>query len=492
MAISSLNEFPNEILELFLCDTNKDWHYILMQVCRRWYGVIQRWRLRQKNYVKVTTSLACCAISNSMFNWVHKESFHSNFDYYTMLKQVALAGNSELFIEKITKIPDMQRKFYREISKLNARADFQTMFRDTTSRNIPLINYVGWGGNLEIIKWYLNLDVYPCTKIIYQIVVWSVEKGNLDVFKWHEDHSSHFIAYQSRLAPLVKSVLSAATENGYIDIFEYIYSHYIEYINGTQCLTIAAGSAENGHLAMVKRLYNLAFPPIETQQMFTIIQKGQVHVLDWLYSNHYDSIDWVKIRLLVNAVNYGHLEVLKWGLSKRFVFDAYISHVAALKGYDEIVKWLYEIECPFDERVMDMFARNNKVDMIYWGHEIGLPFDEDVCIETVRSGNLPLLKWLRERNYPWNEIVCELAAEYGHYQILQWAHENGCEWDDCTCAVAIQQGDLKIFKYAVENGCPHDYDDVYVQAQQNCQYEILQYLHDMRYQGTDVTLFDVS
>ena len=220
ITINSLNDFPNEIVEKFLCDNNKDRHYILMLVCRRWHCVIRRWRMSNRLPMKTLTPLSYCAESEALFNLVHKESFTSNFDYYSMLKQVALAGNSKLFIEKITKIPDMMGKFSREISRVNARAEFPTMLRAT--KNIPLINYIGWGGNLEIIEWYMdsyvhpyqNPDSSPCGAIINQIIVCAVEKGHIDVFKWYESWRSRCSCHNG----LIQNVLLAIIKNGYIEL----------------------------------------------------------------------------------------------------------------------------------------------------------------------------------------------------------------------------------------------------------------------------------
>lgn len=512
--IVSLNQFPNELVERFLCDNNKDRHYLLMLVCRRWRDIIKRWRMYNNLPTNTLSPLSLCVESETLFDFVHKESWYSkNFgfssksNYYCMLKQLALSGQKNFFVEKIRKVPDMFYELHDEVtSMLRSVNTKNTSILDqcinyTDPIHRGLLSYIGRGGNVDLFNWLNNADALKLNMNIFiPLVSWSIEKGLIEPFLWLVAHKNFD---KMDFEQLIMTCLYSASINGHKDIFDHINNTYTAvYVIKPRCLTLAIRTAENGHLDMVKYLYENDYPKIRTTQMcLTVIKKGRVNIIDWLYNYHHESIDWERLNINTNAVYHKQLEVLKWGYSKwdnthntrAFALNGNILYQAAdVKGNDDVVKWLFSIGCSYSEYQMQAFARNNSIEMICWGRDNNLPFDEGLCIEAARSDNLPLLKWLREHDYPWNAEVCEAAVEYQSFSILKWAHENGCDWDESSILEAISNSNMSMFQYLLENNCPYNYENVYSSAQQFCEYEMLQYLHEMRYPDkTGVTLFDV-
>ena len=89
-----------------------------------------------------------------------------------------------------------------------------------------------------------------------------------------------------------------------------------------------------------------------------------------------------------SVVKAGNLSVLKWAHSKKFVWSAVSSLVAAHYGLLDVLKYLHEIGCP------------------------------------------------------WDEQTCTGAAKYGHLEVLKYAHEQGCPWNSRACLVAAAKGFL--------------------------------------------------
>ena len=96
------------------------------------------------------------------------------------------------------------------------------------------------------------------------------------------------------------------------------------------------------------------------------------------------------------------------------------------------------------------------LEILKWGLEEGF-FNPTNCIPcnlAARYGKLKILKWLRCNGFPWHEYVCSNAAHKGHFELLKWAQQNGCPWNERTSYFAQRSGHQEIYDWAVENGCP--------------------------------------
>jgi len=139
---------------------------------------------------------------------------------------------------------------------------------------------------------------------------------------------------------------------------------------------------------------------------------------------------------LVNlAVEHGHVNLLKWALSRRLnVSGTKTCALASRKGHLEILKWLRLNYYPWDKCCFMEATVESHFHILEWLRKNGCPWNEEVCSVAASYGNLPVLQWLRKHKCPWDEGTCNWAAMHGHLHVLQWSIENKCPFNRLICS----------------------------------------------------------
>lgn len=123
--------------------------------------------------------------------------------------------------------------------------------------------------------------------------------------------------------------------------------------------------------------------------------------------------------------------------------DEFIDFILNDQMYDDPTLCEYAVENKF-WRALKLLVENN------------CPLDS-ACIATAAEiGDISLIKWLIDKNCPMSYQACSLAAENNHFEVLQYLRSLDVYWDStvlCHCAV---RGDTEMAKWCLMGGCPYD------------------------------------
>jgi hypothetical protein len=273
----------------------------------------------------------------------------------------------------------------------------------------------------EIEVMFAYLETYPFVVMYIDLVKESIEKDNINLFKYlvikHEDRKS------------VRSIVGI--ENRY------------------NCINYAAS---NGSLKCLKYIHENMDSWHEESCQYAL-QDGYINCLKYCPNRKGNTL---------TKIGGSHIECIKHahenGDSSKWSEETCID--AAFGGHLDCLKYLHENGCPWNEDTCSNAASSGHLNCLKYAHEKGGAslWDEWTCREAASSGHLDCLKYARENGCPWDEETCIGAAEGGHLDCLKYAHENGGAslWDEDTCTIAAFEGHLDCLKYAHENGCPWD------------------------------------
>lgn len=161
--------------------------------------------------------------------------------------------------------------------------------------------------------------------------------------------------------------------------------------------------------------------------------------------------------LLNSAAYYGHLNVMKWLLSKHYVWDPYSP--LPKKEYDEKCSLVTQFSWPFSSFACAFATKNDQLHILKWLKQTN-HFDSDACLSLSSShGYNHILTWMKEERIlpdP-SKYICSNAASNGHLNTLIWLVENGYPCNSHTCKSALENGHLDVLKWLAANGQSLDF-----------------------------------
>lgn len=204
---------------------------------------------------------------------------------------------------------------------------------------------------------------------------------------------------------------------------------------------------------------------------------GNMRVLQWTYEEFGHQLTIPDFEV---AAAGGHLDVLKWGVSKRmFEFDRYsydfdrmddtamIRKKAAESGSIPLLKWIYQRTQSASwftsgagkaghVHVLEWMVAKGLLDTNPTGNPHGYMEENSAWSSAAKHGHYHVLEWLRDNGFTHIGVAAHGAAEGGRKDVLLWCRDHGCEWDECVIAQAARGGQLETVKWLRENGCPWD------------------------------------
>lgn len=251
------------------------------------------------------------------------------------------------------------------------------------------------------------------------------------------------------------------------------------HLGGVFCLAAEAGNLD-GLRAAARRFGNDDWTSLGVVVTMTGIaaSEGHLDVLRWAVSKGCRLSD----HTMRCAIEGGHLDVVRWGNEQGCPWPVNACRLAALGAHVDILRlareeglpWNEETcmsaaeagdlgtlrfarrsGCPWDARTASSAAWGNNFEVLKWAVAHGCPVGKEVSHGAALSGNLPMLRWLREEAYSFDKRTCSYAALGGHLEALRYLRDTGCPWDEDTAACAAQGGHLQVLRWAVvEAGCP--------------------------------------
>jgi len=166
-------------------------------------------------------------------------------------------------------------------------------------------------------------------------------------------------------------------------------------------------------------------------------EHNRILVLDWLFE--FIKPERLHVDVTAGAVKGGHLELLKWLLSKNVSWGPKCCANAVEYRRADILT----------------FLRTSKP---------RCPWNSDTCSAAAKIGDLQTLQLLRSyesdlKRCRWGHWTCARAAEYGHLEILQWARSMGCKWSHWTCTLAARNGHLDVLIWTQNQRQPCEWNE---------------------------------
>ncbi len=333
---------------------------------------------------------------------------------------------------------DACRKFYNLV-KNNSSSEAKQFYDekcveiDVNQRNYAdIFNYVCENGDLELAKWFLELNKedYPVT---YTTAFYDAcMNNNLEVAKWLFQNMPkinfpfHYYDYmfQKLCVPekleMAKFLLEIIRDNDILmNYFSIAFQHAC--ING--CLEIAQNLLEknpdnsydfeiafnyafqNEHLDVVKWLFSVK-PSIvisaDCMNLFKIAvsRNNNFEMAKWMYSIKSTSINIsVDNEYLFRVTcKYGNIELAKWLLEMKpdiniSVNNDYAFHCACKLGHLEIAQWLYLLKPDIDISSIDRDIDNDEInDWLETIRKIVLPIDQTkkINLDTISDKSCPI------------------------------------------------------------------------------------------------------
>lgn len=304
-------------------------------------------------------------------------------------------------------------------------------------------------GYLNILKW-LN---YPLNK---KVSFAAAQYGHLHILEWYGKK-------------LKNKLTRYAAKGGQIEIYDWLKS------KGCEDVDIHHISVKHGQLDFFKHV----MPELYRYDSlcFTAVQYGHVEMAEWLMSKgieYHNPSDFLGIKR-------NHIQMLEFLHSKGIPV-----HPATCKGGArvglEVVKWGVDHGCELTQSVIGIAAGKGDIPLVEYCLENGLRLTEHVADEACHKGQFECLKWLVEKGCELSQYCCDNAAWNGSLDILIWLVEKGQEIDREVQIFAAEDGHLHILKWLAENGYELNKNELFLSAICDGHIEILEWLNH-KYSG---------
>lgn len=252
----------------------------------------------------------------------------------------------------------------------------------------------------------------------------------------------------------ISKKIQEETDVPHIDVDEY-KAHVLSVRNDIDYL----GNVSPKIIAASGNLHHIECSSSSTVMIY-LADYGNIQCIQHMYEKNVEHQSQHRI-ICDHAAKFGHLELLKYLLSKKPYKGKNILCNAAFSGNVELIEYLHQ---------------NN----YFWHYPYACGYAE-------RAGSLEALIYLHENGHPLGGSDCDIAISNGHLHILEYLNENGCHPNGKSYKLAVEKGHLDIVKYLHETGCPH-YNDLCAIAAIDNSIDILKYLHENGYPITSDVL----
>ena len=188
-------------------------------------------------------------------------------------------------------------------------------------------------------------------------------------------------------------------------------------------------------------------------------------VVKYLYENKLVTPSSI---VMDTAVNFGHLEIVKWlhekigsdtsGISVTSDTSVPVIDIAIQNGHLDIAKWLYGRGYKIQTSMVFQAAKQGRLDIIKWLEEIGeirkYDFTWDAIDEAAGNGHLNTVKWLYEKytsiyvdTTPCTTWANDSAAENGHLDIVKFLYDWGYTCTEQGMSGAAKNGHFDCVKF---------------------------------------------
>jgi len=248
--------------------------------------------------------------------------------------------------------------------------------------------------------------------------------GRIDIIQYAVDHGCQWDLVTA------ENACCAAAHSGHLDVVKLAFGSN-KWSMDQRCdfgVRICEGAGHGGHLAVLgwARTQRFLFRYLAAAR--AAARQNHQHVIDWLIGDHLVPMQ-SDVYICAAAAGGGHLELLQKLRSRGFRWSVDTCAEAAHGGHVEVVRYARSSGCPWEPvSVLNEAAHGADAKMLEWLLANGCDANPVACTRAAQGGRLANLQYLRSLQVGWDAQVCRWAAWKDDLPMLKWAHENGCPW----------------------------------------------------------------
>lgn len=226
--------------------------------------------------------------------------------------------------------------------------------------------------------------------------------------------------------------------------------------NGSTTATkLCANAALEGKLSIIAWALGQGYP-IGKRVYINAVQKGHLHILDWLYENHRNFPQskpiWTKV--CRTAINSGNLVILFWAKQKGFLNNIpNLCEYCVTVGNPLILDWLIYTNYPSwgspfvlalpklkekvcngsNQPIIEYALKEEMIEELIWLQQKGKAFSSQLSIRStleyaVQYKLIKVLEWIYSQGHPLHTELFDCHLSHYLPDIVKWLHKHGCPW----------------------------------------------------------------
>ena len=128
---------------------------------------------------------------------------------------------------------------------------------------------------------------------------------------------------------------------------------------------------------------------------------------------------------LHEIASVGHVEIfINFAKANKIAIDEFFGHTSCLNGRLSLLKYLVVNKYADPNKYMlNLAVEYGHIKVVKWLLSRRCPCDEEACELAAEKGNLKILKCLRSRGCPWvKQQILSVAHENGHSNVINWVN----------------------------------------------------------------------
>lgn len=284
-------------------------------------------------------------------------------------------------------------------------------------------------GNMNLIEW-INKKWEPYEPFDWEIYAGLAEGGHLNILKSIEQRNAFY-----------HCVMGGAARSSNLDILEWFYVNgkygsargitskdvnIIKWLIDNMGENISiSNTIKEGSLDSLKFLIECTPNIIDPVDIFTAIEYGHLHILEWLKEKGHNVFyaDFV--------YPYGDKKVFNWLIDNGYKYDHILISNAVKEGSLELLKWAIEKGCQYGNSTLTNIIECGRLDILKCAFDMKFNIDiKWVCICAVNSGQLHILKYMKSCGLYIHDYAkyMKIAKESGHLHLLNFIKGNNSKF----------------------------------------------------------------
>lgn len=333
-------------------------------------------------------------------------------------------------------------------------------------------------GDLAVLKWWTSSFASKPSRLDFRSVFEiAVRSGHLHVLRWLE---------QLGRLPRSGREISLQINCSNPEVVYWLHGQGLQAWLHVSLLD----AATRGDLAFISWVH-------ERQHLFRVVNDWSLVVYWAARANHLHIVQWVhenrpkdfSKRVLVGAIEGGHLSIARWAESKSvhsaslldrpfqavgvemteylltefpwasskdrrdWIKRALIS--AVILGDLDVAQILYEHRNKSDVSgvLMDKAAEHGHLHIVRWLDIQGAACSANALDGALINGHIHVVQWLHDnRSEGCSPLIVRMASAYGQIESIKWLHQNQlARLDVDVMQHALQSGQLQVIQYIVMN-----------------------------------------